>query len=387
MFSADWRRAVAAEAAGEYTEAARAYALCGEHAKVAEMHLLRAERAPSAEAKLQELRAALRWADPDEVEGKAVRRRIARGLHQWAKQAGVVSDDDRQVLRQAAALYAEVGDHAGAGQALELAGDESAAAEAYQRAGELERLEAILAKDETRRKRTHLLADAFEEHRLRLASGERDRAVAALRLCVEESRGGDQVGYRRQLEALEARLITEGAVALRTDGRETRYVGVFPLLIGREALCHLVLRDAGVSRRHLEVLAEGDGFQVRDLGSRNGTTLSGLPIAGTLPLPQEGVLGVGEHVDLAFQSAGPARLAFTVARGLDRGLGIVASPRPLPLGELAELRWESGRPFVAAQPGTTLLLDGVQAGQPVQLLHGDVVELTRAGARLELEVL
>src|SRR6476661_7013597 len=101
MFSADFRRAVAAEAAGDYAEAARAYALAGEHAKVAEMHLLRAERAPSPEANLAELRAAVRWADPEEPDGRAVRRRIARALFVWAKQAGVVSDADRAVVREA----------------------------------------------------------------------------------------------------------------------------------------------------------------------------------------------------------------------------------------------------------------------------------------------
>ena len=61
MFSADFRRAIAAEAAGDYDEAARAYALAGERAKVAAMHLFRAERSPSPEAKLSELRAAIRW--------------------------------------------------------------------------------------------------------------------------------------------------------------------------------------------------------------------------------------------------------------------------------------------------------------------------------------
>src|SRR5262249_61085396 len=69
MFSADFRRAVAAEAAGDYAEAARAYALAGERVKVAEMHLLRAERAPSPPAKLHQLRPAVPWADPPDPPG------------------------------------------------------------------------------------------------------------------------------------------------------------------------------------------------------------------------------------------------------------------------------------------------------------------------------
>src|SRR5262252_4626131 len=111
MFSADYRRAVAAEAAGDYAEAARAYALAGEHARVAEMHLLRAERAPSPDGALAELRAAVRWADAEEPDGKAVRRRIARALVAWAKRSSALATEaDKQVVREAAALFAEAGD-------------------------------------------------------------------------------------------------------------------------------------------------------------------------------------------------------------------------------------------------------------------------------------
>src|SRR5947209_16940479 len=102
MFSADYRRAVAAEAAGDYAEAARAYALAGERAKVAEMHLLRAERAPSPGAKLHELRAAVRWADPGDAEGHKARHRIARALFNWGRTATVVGDVEKQVVRDAA---------------------------------------------------------------------------------------------------------------------------------------------------------------------------------------------------------------------------------------------------------------------------------------------
>jgi hypothetical protein len=76
LLSGDYRRAVAAEAAGDYGEAARHYALCGEREKVAEMHLLRADRAGDAAAAIDELRDAMRWAD----KGTPTRARIARAL-------------------------------------------------------------------------------------------------------------------------------------------------------------------------------------------------------------------------------------------------------------------------------------------------------------------
>ncbi len=386
MFSADFRRAVAAEAAGDYGEAARAYALAGEHAKVAEMHLLRAERAASPEAKLQELRAAVRWADPDDPDGKAARRRVARAMFNWAKQVGLVSDADKQVVREAAALFAETGDHAGAGECLELVGDELGAAESYQRSGDLEKLESVLAREEHRRKRAHRLTDAFEEHRLHLQGGERDLAVAALRVCVEEAAGAagsgvDREGYRRALEELTARLLTSGTVVLRHAARDTHYVGAFPLSLGREATCLLALRDAGISRRHCEISFESGRFAVRDLESKNGTTLAGVRIAGLLPLEGEGELGVGEHCALRFVVEG-RKLTLEVTRGLDRGVRVIASSDPIEILGRAELKFSDGRPRLVPRPGQQLLLNGTHAGASVQLIRGDLIEL--GGERLEV---
>jgi hypothetical protein len=383
MFSADYRRAVAAEAAGDYSEAARAYALAGEHAKVAEMHLLRAERAPSPEARLQELRAAIRWADPEEPDGRAARRRIARALFTWAKGAGIVSDGDRQVVREAAALFAEAGDHSGAGECHEFIGDELQAAESYQRAGDLERLESVLQREEVRRKHKHRVTDAFEEYRLQLAGGERDLALTAIRLCVDEASDTDKTGYRRQLEQLEARVLTDGKVTLRFDGRDTLYVGAFPLALGRESICHVVLRDAGISRRHCEVVRTGGEFALRDLHSKNGTTLGGVPIApgGTLPLAGDGELGVGEHCGMRFSGKGEL-LELEVTRGLDRGMRILASPKRFPIAGVADLGFTDGRPRLTARSGS-LHLNGVHAGGDVQLIRGDLIEL---GA-LKIEVL
>jgi FHA domain-containing protein len=42
-------------------------------------------------------------------------------------------------------------------------------------------------------------------------------------------------------------------------------------LIGRSPDCHVFLDDVTVSRRHAELVREGDRFVIRDLGSLNGT--------------------------------------------------------------------------------------------------------------------
>lgn len=392
MFSADFRRAVAAEAAGDYAEAARAYALAGERVRVAEMHLLRAERAPSPAAKLHELRAAVRWTDLETAEGRNARRRIARALVGWAKAQSFVGDAEKQVVREAAQLFADIGEHVGAGECHELIGDELLAAEAYQRAGDVDRLEQVLSREELRRKREGRVRDDFEEYRMALAQGERDRALEAIRQCAEAPLPAvplsaerqaelmrDRASYQRLREELEGKLIADGTVTLRLGAagaaQARRYVGVFPLVMGRDAVCQLPLRDAGISRQHAEIfVADDGGFAVRDRDSKNGTTLGGVRIAGALPLAGEGELGLGEVCLIRFSVAGEI-LRLEVTRGLDRGLRLVAGRGPLEIDDAAELEFLDGRPRLSPRGGRLLYLNGVHASGAVQLVHGDVVEL------------
>ncbi|MGZ3406718.1 MAG: FHA domain-containing protein [Polyangia bacterium] len=394
MFSADFRRAVAAEAAGDYAEAARAYALAGERVKVAEMHLLRAERAPSPGAKLHELRAAIRWAETDELEGHKARRRIARAMFQWAKGEAIVGDPEKVVVRDAAQLFVDIGDFASAGECYEFIGDEFAAAEAYQKGGDVERLEHVLAREEHRRKRDTRVHDAFEEYKLALAGGERDRALEAIRQCAEmplpsggKPRGDndqpelmrERASYQRLREELEAKLIADGSVVLRAGAvghtRERRWVGSFPLVMGRDPSCQLALRDVGISRQHAEIRAHDDGsFALADRDSKNGTTLGGVRIAGALPLAGEGDFALGELCVVHYAHAGEA-LTLEVTRGLDRGVRVVAGRGALDVEGVGELMFIDGRPRLSPLGGRLLYLNGVHVSAGIQLIRGDVVEL------------
>jgi hypothetical protein len=382
VFSADYRRALAAEAAGEYGEAARAYALAGERHKVAEMHLLAAERAGGPDARLGELRAGVRWADGFRDEDRAVRRRIARAMLTLVRQSGVISETDRAVLREAAALFTSAEDPAGAGECHELAGDELQAAESYQRAGEVERLEAVLSREEGRRRTERELRDAFEEYLLHFAAGERDRALAALKSCLELAPGGE---YARLVESLEGKRLGASRVTLRAGSERVTYVGAFPLGLGREPSCEVVLRDGGISRRHAEILEAGGRFRLRDCASKNGTFLAGCLVDGELPLEREGDLGLGEHCAFRFKVEGAA-LRLEVTRGLDRGLTVLASSAPLAVaGGAAELRFDGGRPILAGAAGRALDLNGTRGGARVQLIRGDVITVGDGGARIEVE--
>lgn len=51
-----------------------------------------------------------------------------------------------------------------------------------------------------------------------------------------------------------------------------------PYVIGRGKGCDLVLSDVDASRRHVELVRRGMRFEVRDLGSKNGSRLGELPL-------------------------------------------------------------------------------------------------------------
>jgi FHA domain/zinc-ribbon domain len=52
-------------------------------------------------------------------------------------------------------------------------------------------------------------------------------------------------------------------------------------LVGRSPECDIFLDDVTVSRRHAEILREGDEFTIRDLGSLNGTYVNRKRIEST----------------------------------------------------------------------------------------------------------
>lgn len=71
------------------------------------------------------------------------------------------------------------------------------------------------------------------------------------------------------------------------------------LRIGRSADCDLVLDDGSVSREHAELFSENGGWRLRDLGSKNGVHVDGMPVRDLL-LPPSCWLRFGDvHCEFA----------------------------------------------------------------------------------------
>lgn len=134
------------------------------------------------------------------------------------------------------------------------------------------------------------------------------------------------------------RLAVEGGKAEEFRSRRIR--------IGSDTTCDLVINDASASRVHCEIVVDGRGYRVNDLGSKNGTRVQGVTIAS-------GWIRDGQTLQL-----GSAKLLFSIG---DEEIEIPMSRR----GKFGELRGTSepmrevfGLLERVAPTDTTLLVEG-----------------------------
>ncbi|HRQ38215.1 MAG TPA: FHA domain-containing protein [Chloroflexota bacterium] len=78
--------------------------------------------------------------------------------------------------------------------------------------------------------------------------------------------------------------------------------------IGRSPQNEIVINDPEMSRRHAQIVQQGDYFTVEDLGSTNGTFVNGQRCTGATPLRHGDRIEFGDTVSLVFyQTAVPSQ--------------------------------------------------------------------------------
>lgn len=75
-------------------------------------------------------------------------------------------------------------------------------------------------------------------------------------------------------------------------------------LIGRDPASDVWLDAAGISRRHARIVVSGSVAEIEDLGSKNGTMVRDVPLAGSI------VLRDGDHIRI-----GPFAIVYRAASG------------------------------------------------------------------------
>jgi len=91
-----------------------------------------------------------------------------------------------------------------------------------------------------------------------------------------------------------SRVAMTDADAWLVDGFGAAHAVAEKTAIGRSHEGDLVVLAASVSREHAELRRTDAGWQVRDLGSRNGTFVEGVRCQGRVTLPGRAVLKVGD---------------------------------------------------------------------------------------------
>src|SRR5690606_8367056 len=126
------------------------------------------------------------------------------------------------------------------------------------------------------------------------------------------------------------------------------------------------------------------GFTIEDLGSRNGTLIGGLPLAGALDLADAGRIALGDACEIDHRTV-DGILTMTIERGLDRGTTVLhgAPGSPVALdgpGVAAEVGFDGGRPRL--RPREAMGFNGHRLVGEVELVRGD--QLTLGDVELEV---
>ncbi len=378
LFSATYRKALAAEARGDFVAAAQSYALSNEPAKVADMHLAQARAEPRVEDRIRSLRAALHFTPEGDERRMMVLRLLVGALLECADRRTANSEEQAQLLEEAIKLGEEEESWEMVGDCYLKLGQPLRAAEAFSSAGLVERVESVLGEEERERDRERQEASLFKDYELLLQGGRRDDAAEALRGCAEVARlKGD---YRRLLSELEDRILTAGRCTLAANQQRVLFIGHFPLTLGRDSDCDLQTGGPSVSRHHAQILfSPKSGFSLADGGSRNGTLLNGLVIESELPLPSAGTIGLGEGCLISFSQTAPLPvLLLEIKRGINQGRRAAASGEPFEMSAIFKqapplrLAFQHGKPHLEL-PGQSLSLNDALVATPLQLITGDVI--------------
>ena len=137
------------------------------------------------------------------------------------------------------------------------------------------------------------------------------------------------------------------------------------VVLGREGVSATIADDSELSRRHAVVRPAAGGFEVEDLGSRNGTFVNGQKIEGPTRLSGGDSIKIGQTV-LALE--GLARAAQTAVSPTPAAAAAPSSAAPSePFGALAAPAAVHRRGIASRQLGPMLVAWAIVIGDAIAL--------------------
>ncbi|HEY6723035.1 MAG TPA: FHA domain-containing protein [Polyangiaceae bacterium] len=258
-----------------------------------------------------------------------------------------------------------LGEHQLAADAFGLAGDLESQTAALVEAGAIERLEAVFDADQSRqrmeRDREHTCKNAVDLERLG-----RRRAVLAVAADQPEASASrlGELAHRIKNARVNGPLLR-----LELAGERRQFVLGDRVTLGR-ANAAIVVASPAVSRRHLELRRE-DGVPTLVDMSKNGTTLRGIPLAGSVPVQSRFEVVLGGEVVVSVEPHDQY--------GLE--LGIAKETFWVPLGELSasvgSFRCGADDWVELWPPAAGVYLNSFHVLERIQLCAGDELKLAR----------
>ncbi len=371
-------RAHKAELRGDLARAVELWAEADRPEEVARVMILRGEAEPDPRQRLLYFTQAVATAPHGTELARMARVKRASLTLLLAEDAPVSAVARRDLLDAAKELEA-AGEPEKAAEAYARVRDIEGEARALTQAGDVDKLETLLSteldKDQAARRRSqvHGEIDAL------VASGRRREALSAAERLVLAAPMDAAAG--ELVRSLRARRLGGPVARILRSGEPIHVVMGDEVVIGRTE-GSIAVRASALSRQHVAIARVEGKVVLRDLGSRNGTLLRGMRIAGPVPV------GDGLDVQLAGEVTLRVAPSSALAGAVDLQIGGESYVAPLGHARLGigdwRLEWASdgwielvteGRPsaYLSCESGALTL------AARTTLLVGDALAATRAG--------
>ena len=389
------RAASALEDAGELRDAARLFEVAGEHAQAANLHLEHAQTLRDDRRRIMALREGATRNSGESEQGRALHAALARALlgHAQALPEGALR---RGLSLEAASAHEEADEGSQAGELYEAMGLLHRAAQAYEAAGAITRLEFVLAILEHQERAAQDLARAEAEIDSAMRLG---RRKLAHRLLLEHKRHCARQGLtlqpnlERTLGLFDHGLPRRRRLLLSSPetGQAIRIVSGHTLRIGRAPDSEFPVDGTALSRDHaaieLHIDPEGNPkLRLADRGSRAGSFWDGDPLdpGEWTDLNDSGELGLGIALALELVPTGNHERPAVFVRACGAlgpwtlfaplGCDLAMGPEQI---EPATLVFDDPYTQLIADAGVTMWLENepLGPGAPVELLVHDRLRL------------